>query len=332
MHHSKYSYVRTIVESNMPVLLVGEAGSGKSTLCMQIAEDLSLPFHSISCTKQMSVSALLGFISINGAYISTQLRYAYENGGVFLLDEIDAADPNVLLTLNTIENGFISFPDKIVHAHPDFRLCATANPFDSHSTYTGRSKLDFSTIDRYFVITLERDDALEISLTSPELFSQVSIARDIMIANGITKSITMRDSIRMHKLHSLSITDCVFKDIAFKDHPALHAEYISRIDTIKQETAKASRTQTDATSIDELWDIVQRESVTHTEEKYNSDMQSERIEAFEIAQRHILHNIPLPNGWSITRGYSADNPYDDAYLIKGTKFTHKFSSSEFTLV
>ena len=318
----------------MPVLLVGQAGSGKSTLLMQIAQDLSLPFHSISCTKQMSVSALLGFISINGAYIPTQLRHAYENGGLFLLDELDASDANVLLTLNTIENGFISFPDKIVHAHPDFRLCATANPFNDHSTYTGRSKLDFSTIDRYFVIELERDDALEVSLTSQELFDKVSIARTLMTQNGISQSITMRDSIRMHKLHSLEITDCVFKDIAFKDHHSLYNEFTTKIDTITQEKAKAAHTQSDATTIDELWDIVQRESTkpfkTDMENSDYADVQAERTMAFDIVQDSISRNSPIPIGWNITKQpYTAENPFDETYIVKGPRFTHKFLASEF---
>lgn len=266
MKHTKYDYVKKIVEANMPVLLVGEAGSGKSTLLMQIAESLQIKFGAISCTKQMSVSHLLGFLSINGTYIPTQFRNIFENGGVWLLDELDASDANVLLTLNTIENGFISFPDKVVYAHPDFRLCATANPFNAHNTYTGRSKLDFSTLDRYFTVELERDDNLEISLTSQDLFDKVSIARKIMIANGVSKEITMRDSMRMHKLSSLDLTDCVLKDIAFKDHQSLYSEFTTKLAILTIEAARASRTQTDATTIDELWEIVQREDSTSPKE------------------------------------------------------------------
>ena len=346
MHHSKYSYVKNIIESAMPVLLVGQAGSGKSTLLMQIATDLDLPFHSISCTKQMSVSALLGFISINGAYIPTQLRHAYENGGLFLLDELDASDANVLLTLNTIENGFISFPDKIVYAHPNFRLCATANPFDDHSTYTGRSKLDFSTIDRYFVIELERDDALEISLTSPELFQNVTIARSIMHSNGVSKSITMRDSIRMHKLEALNITECVFKDIAFNTHPLLYQEFTNNIATKAKQKLEAFRTQTEAVTISELWDVIQREHSTNSAEwkdldtfvtdrgKPKKDITLEGIDrelAFKFVQSYISTNsksIP-PKGWNFTISPTTDNPDETIYTIFTDAHTHTFLSSAF---
>jgi len=264
MHHSKYSYVKKVVESGMPVLLMGPAGSGKSTMAMQIAEDLSLPFSSVSCTKQMSVNALLGFISINGVYIPTQFRDAFENGKVFLLDEMDAADANVLLCLNTIENGFISFPDGIIQKHQNFRLIATANPSDAHSTYTGRSKLDFSTIDRYFHITLDRDPALELSLTSPSIVEHANIARDILKSHGVTSTITMRDAIRMHQLSQLGISDCIYHDVVFHKHADLYEQF-NRTLTIKAiETKKQSMAQSEATSVDELWEVIQRETQSTT--------------------------------------------------------------------
>jgi len=264
MHHNKYSYVKTVIESSIPVLLSGPAGSGKSTMAMQIAKDLHLTFHSISCTKQMSVNALLGFISINGLYIPTQLRNAFENGGMFLLDEIDAADPNILLCLNTVENGFISFPDCIVKKHPSFRLVATANPSDAHSTYTGRSKLDFSTLDRYFNIALDRDPELELLLTSPKTVVHADIARSVLKSHGVTSTVTMRDAIRLHQLSQLNISNCVYLDVIFHKYPLLYDDFIKAVDLHNKEESKKTMTQSDATSVDELWEVVQKESGTIT--------------------------------------------------------------------
>lgn len=261
MHHSKYTYIKTLVDANVsPVLLVGPAGTGKSTLIMQIAEERGTGFASQSCTKQMSVSALLGFISINGQYIPTQFREAYEKGYTFLLDEIDAADPNVLLALNTIENGFVSFPDGIIKGHPDFRLCATANPFNDHAQYTGRSKLDFSTIDRFFVVELPRDNTLEISLTSESLHLEAETARELMSSLGMSRTVTMRDCIRIHKLSQLDIVECAFKEVVFLDNPETYLVFKQKQQEAQTEQAKRSRTQADATSIDELWEIIQQES------------------------------------------------------------------------
>ena len=127
LHHEKYEEVKTILDANLSPLLIGEKGSGKTTIIIQAAEELKLKFYCISMTRQTTLSSLIGFKNIDGKYIPTLLREAIDGGGVLLLDEINAGDPNVLLCLNTIENGFMSFPDKRVEVHSDFRLCATAN-------------------------------------------------------------------------------------------------------------------------------------------------------------------------------------------------------------
>lgn len=227
IYHSKYNYIKQVIDSGMPILLTGEAGTGKTTIAKQLADEMGLPFYTMSMTKQSSVNSLIGFTSINGVYIPTQLRQAFENGGIFLLDEIDAADPNVLLVLNNIENGFISFPDGIINMHPDFRLIATANPFNEHAIYTGRSKLDFSTVDRYFIIELERDKKLEAKLICKETKSQVDIVRKVLKRNGSTLQCTMRDAIRISKLKELGISKCEIKDVVFGSDKTFYKEWES---------------------------------------------------------------------------------------------------------
>jgi len=230
----------------MPVLLLSEAGTGKSTLCMQIAKDLNLKFNAISLTKQTSVNALLGFISINGTYIPSQLRNTYEEGGIFLLDELDAADANDLLSLNTIENGYIAFPDGIVHAHKDFRLVATANPQDNHSIYTGRSKLDFSTMNRFYKIHLDRDPKLEENLTSAETAGEVNAVRSFLASQGSSTLVTMRDTIRIHKLKALGLDDDPVAEVVFEADRALAIIYqSSKVELLKEAEAKRKREEED---------------------------------------------------------------------------------------
>jgi hypothetical protein len=225
MRHSKYDYILKVVGSGIAVLLTSEAGAGKTTIAKQIADELKLTFYTMSMTKQSSVNSIIGFTSINGKYIGTQFREAFEFGGLMLIDEIDACDPNVMLVLNTIENGYVAFPDGIVNVHKDFKLVATANPFNDHATYTGRSKLDFSIIDRYFVIQLERDNKLEKQLVCEDTHNKITVARKVLKSNGSSIPCTMRDAIRIHKLNQLDISKDPVKDVLFHTDDTFHNEY-----------------------------------------------------------------------------------------------------------
>lgn len=205
MRHEKFEFVKTLIANKVQVMLEGEAGSGKTTMIMDVAEELSLKFYSVTGTQQTSVANLLGFRSVTGDYISTQLREAYEFGGLYLIDEYDGMNPNTILALNSIENGFLAFPDRVVQAHPDFFLCATTNPADNHAAFTGRSKQDAAALDRFLKVVINRDGTLEEALTSKAAVAYASKMRGLLRDYGVvSRVITMRDTIRLHQLMDLS--------------------------------------------------------------------------------------------------------------------------------
>lgn len=246
MHHKKYPFVKHLVSCNQPICLMGPAGTGKTTMCKQVAQDLGLEFSAIPITKQTSKGDFLGFISISGEYIPSQFRKAVEFGHLFLLDEIDAADPNTILLLNSLENGYVGFPDKVVQVHENFRLVATANPSSEHASYTGRSKLDYSTLDRFLPIQIDRDDDLETALTSQDTVDTVNVIREFLTQRGGSIQATMRDTIRIHKLIENNITEeDPFEVVIFVKEPELVAPYREHMkqaeELIKQKRIEAER-------------------------------------------------------------------------------------------
>ena len=90
--------------------------------------------------------------SAQGTIVSTEFRKAYENGGLFLFDEIDASMPGAILAFNAaLANNFMDFPDKKVPRHKDFYCIAAANTFGSGADrqYVGRNQLDAASLDRF---------------------------------------------------------------------------------------------------------------------------------------------------------------------------------------
>jgi len=143
------------VKNRMRITLAGIKGSGKSTLAMQIAKDVGLPLRTYVLTRETSESALLGYVKPDGTVVRTKLREAVENGGIVLLEESDAADPNIMVCLNTLDNGYIDFPDKSVAVHPDFMLIETTNTFADGEYHSGKFHQDSSVTDRSQVFIID---------------------------------------------------------------------------------------------------------------------------------------------------------------------------------
>lgn len=181
---SEFQEILTAASVGINILLVGPAGCGKTHLAHQVAEALGRPFASVSCTAGMSESVLQGWmLPGNGGafeYVPSDFVTAYENGGVFLFDEVDAADPNTLLFINqALANGSFFLPQRKgatkVKRHADFVCIAAANTFGTgaNSTYSGRERLDEATLDRFRagIVQLDYDTKFERSTVSPDLLA-----------------------------------------------------------------------------------------------------------------------------------------------------------------
>ena len=167
VQHAQFENLLKLVGAGQATLLVGPAGTGKSHAAETVADALSLSFHAISVGSQTSKSDLAGYMTATGEYVRTQFREAYENGGLFLLDEADAGNSNVLILLNAaLSNGKMAFPDGMVDAHPDFRMVATANTYGNGASrqYVGRNQLDAATLDRFATLDWNIDDRIEAAL------------------------------------------------------------------------------------------------------------------------------------------------------------------------
>ena len=178
LFHKKFSRLITLAEARKNIFLYGPTGSGKSFICGQVAEALNLPFSMVSCTAGMSESVLTGKLLPVGTggkfeYVISEFVNRYENGGVFLLDEMDAADNNVMLIINSAlasDHMVVTNRSKKAYAkrHKDFICIAACNTVGTGADrqYTGRNKLDASTLDRFGVgkVYIDYDPNVETQL------------------------------------------------------------------------------------------------------------------------------------------------------------------------
>ena len=189
------------------ILLVGPAGSGKTHLACQVADALGLAFAHISCSAGMSEGQLTGRLLPVGEggrfeYVRSDFVRCYEDGGVFLFDEIDAADSNTLLVLNSaLANGQMALANRpenpVAKKHPDFVAIAAANTFGTGADrqYVGRNQLDESTLDRFRIGQVEMDYDAEVEAAlcpDDDLRTRLQGYREAIRTNRLRRVVSTR--------------------------------------------------------------------------------------------------------------------------------------------
>lgn len=219
IQHFQFPMLMQILSTQLNVYLVGSAGSGKTTVAENCAKALEIPFHFTGAIA--SEFKLTGFMNAQGIIVSTEFRKAYENGGLFLFDEIDASYPQAVLAFNAaLANNYMDFPDKKVPRHKDFYCIAAANTFGQGADrqYIGRNQLDAASLDRFVFIDWEIDENLERKLANNDNWVDfVQKIRKVIVDLKIRHVVSPRASIFGSKLLAKGIErEVVEKSVIWK--------------------------------------------------------------------------------------------------------------------
>lgn len=144
-----YALVDRCLQYEEPALLVGDTGTGKTTVCQIAAFVRHQRLHIFNCNQHTETSDLLGGFRPNRAsvedaavkrapfiWVDGPLVEAMRNGDILLIDELNLAEDAVLERLNSVlePSRTITLAEKggstveVVVAHPAFRIVATMNP------------------------------------------------------------------------------------------------------------------------------------------------------------------------------------------------------------
>lgn len=180
------------------VWIAGPSGSGKTHGAEQAAKALGLTFR-LQGAMTMA-HELTGFVDAGGKYHQTPFVQTFREGGVILLDELDAGSNEALLALNAaLANAIMCLPSgEIVRAHKDFKCVGAANTFGAGATaeYVGRTRIDAAFLQRFGMrLTWGYDEALERAISgNVDWAKRVQRARANAVRSGLKVLITPRAS------------------------------------------------------------------------------------------------------------------------------------------
>lgn len=200
IYHETFDDILKCIECNLPLMLVGGAGTGKNYTLEQVARHLGVDFFlDTSITQEFKIT---GFVDANGIYQKSNFynacKSAIDNGkAIYMIDEIDASASEVLVLMNSaIANGYFTFPNGETLRF-DNKLCfvSGANTFGhgANNIYSGRCVIDGATLDRFVTIKMNYDKRVEEHLCKDtELLEFIRALRQVAIDNDINYIFGMR--------------------------------------------------------------------------------------------------------------------------------------------
>lgn len=192
-------------QNQLPLILKGPTGSGKSRFIEYMADRLQRELISVVCHEETSTVDLLGRYIVKGAsteWIDGPLTQAIRRGAIIYLDEIAEARPDVLVAIHSLTDHrrklFLDRHDEVLEASKDFMLVASFNP----GYQRGFKELKASTRQRFIMMTfhypekkvemeiLEQETGISNSISS----KLVAIAQKIrnLVELGLSETISTR--------------------------------------------------------------------------------------------------------------------------------------------
>lgn len=184
------------VKDNMPVLLVGETGTAKTSCIKQLAYEHNQPLLRLNLNGNTTTDEFTGKMTLTEKgtkYIYGLFTRAVKFGYWILLDEINVGRPEILFILQAVlerhDNGTLTAltlaenEGEVIQPHVNFRVFATMNPTDG---YVGTNELNKATRGRF---------PITIKLEYPDLDTEVSIIESKLPSNPRSAKAEITDAV-----------------------------------------------------------------------------------------------------------------------------------------
>lgn len=151
------SILKIGIDKNLPILLIGETGTGKTSIIREQAKEYSRDITRFSITGETTVDEFVGKYELEkGATVWKDgvLLDAMKKGKWLVCDEVNVALPEILFVLHSLldDDRFVTVSNhngEVVKPHADFRFFATMNPPEE---YAGTKELNKAFQSRFAII------------------------------------------------------------------------------------------------------------------------------------------------------------------------------------
>lgn len=188
------------VGKNLPVLLIGETGVGKTLAVRYLAWKTNNGLRRVNLNGATTVDEFLGKLLINeqGTYwVNGVLVDAMLSGDWILLDEINACLPEIAFSLHSLLDDdrmvvLMEYDGRIVRPHPNFRLFASMNPSEE-GRYGGTKMLNEALLDRFPVVIrmdyLLAEEEIEAVIAQSGNHDREVVTRMVHVARDVREAI-----------------------------------------------------------------------------------------------------------------------------------------------
>jgi len=126
---------RAAFNSNIPLIIKGPTGCGKTRFIEHMAYHLELPLITVSCHEDLTAADLVGrfhFIEGETVWQDGPLTMAVRNGGICYLDEIVEARKDTTVIIHSLTDDrrllYIDKTGEVVRANDHFMMVLSYNP------------------------------------------------------------------------------------------------------------------------------------------------------------------------------------------------------------